>query len=48
MSDETIKTCIDVVLPPELMVEAAQKAIEENPANAPAPSITPGIGAGPC
>ena len=47
MSDETIKTCIDVVLPPEDMIEAAQRAIEENPANAPAPGVTTGIGAGP-
>jgi hypothetical protein len=46
MSDEVIQICTDIVLPPDLMVEAAKLAIEENPANAPATNVTPGIGAG--
>ena len=45
MSDELIKICKDIVLPPELMEAAMQQAIDENPANAPATNFTPGIGA---
>lgn len=44
---KSIKACIDVALPPDLMLEAAERAVEENPANAPAisrGSIPPGMG----
>jgi hypothetical protein len=47
MAKDIIKTCVDRVLPPELMVQAAAKAIEENPANAPVIHFSPGVGAGP-
>ena len=45
-----IKACIDVAPPVDQIFEAAQKAIEENPANAPAiprGSIPPGFGGPP-
>ena len=45
MSTQMIRTCVEVPLPPELAVEAAQRAIVENPANAPAVRFTPGVGA---
>jgi hypothetical protein len=47
---KSIRACVDVALPPELIFDAAQRAIEENPANAPAisrGSIPPGMGAPP-
>ena len=47
MSTQMIRTCVEVPLPPELAVEAAQRAIVENPANAPAVRFTPGVGASP-
>ena len=47
MAEDIIKTCVDRVLPSELIVQAAARAIEENPANAPAVRFTPGVGAGP-
>ena len=46
----TIKACSDVALPAELLLHASQRAIEENPANAPAiprGSILPGLGGPP-
>ena len=45
MSTQMIRTCVEVPLPPELAVEAAERAIAENPANAPAVRFTPGVGA---
>ena len=45
MSAKIIKTCVEAPLPPQLAVEAAQRAIGENPANAPAAHFTPGVGA---
>lgn len=47
MNTKIIRTCVDLALAPELVVEAAQRAIAENPANAPAVQFTPGIGAFP-
>jgi hypothetical protein len=34
MADSTIRTCIDRILPDELMLESMRCAVEENPANA--------------
>jgi serralysin len=45
MSAKIIKTRVEVPLPPQLAVEAAQRAIAENPANAPAAHFAPGVGA---
>jgi hypothetical protein len=45
-SRKSIRACVDVALPTELLFEAAQHAIEENPANAPAiprGSVPPGM-----
>jgi hypothetical protein len=45
-SRKSIKACIDVALPTELLFEASQRAIAENPANAPAiprGSVPPGM-----
>ncbi|HWM90347.1 MAG TPA: M12 family metallopeptidase [Thermoanaerobaculia bacterium] len=39
--------CLDVVLPPHLEVEAADRAVEENPSNLPVFRHRPGMGAGP-
>ena len=39
--------CVDVDLPPELQVEAAELAIEENPANLPVFRSRPGMGVAP-
>ena len=36
--------CLDVVLPPELQVEAAERAVEENPSNLPVLRSRPGMG----
>jgi len=36
MADEVIKACIDRILPDHLRIPAAQNAVKENPANAPA------------
>lgn len=47
MDSEIIRACIDVALPPDVMIEAAQRAIAENPTNAAVVRATPGIGAGP-
>lgn len=47
MSNEVIKVCVDKILPPEQRVVAAEKAVEENPANAPVFSFAPGIGVPP-
>jgi hypothetical protein len=45
-SRKSVKACVDVALPDDLLFEASQRAIEENPANAPAiprGSIPPGL-----
>jgi len=41
---EQLKVCVDRILPPDRQIEAADRAIEENPANSPIPtgSIVPG------
>ncbi len=38
------RVCLDVILPPELQVEAAERAIEENPSNLPVFRNRPGMG----
>lgn len=47
MCADTIRVCIDRVLPPDRLVEAAERAIEENPANAPVLRFRPGLGVAP-
>lgn len=44
MPAKTIKTCFDVILPPDQLMEAARAAVEENPENAPDTSTVPGAG----
>lgn len=39
--------CLDMILPPELQVEAAEKAVEENPSNLPVFRHRPGMGVAP-
>ncbi|HET9225354.1 MAG TPA: M12 family metallopeptidase [Thermoanaerobaculia bacterium] len=39
--------CLDPILPPELQVEAAERAIEENPSNLPIVRHRPGMGVAP-
>ncbi len=40
----TPRVCIDMELPPELQIDAAERAIEENPANLPVIRHRPGLG----
>ena len=47
MTKKIIKACVDRVLSPERMLQAAENAVKENPANAPAFSFSPGVGAAP-
>ena len=44
--EELSQVCIDMELPPELEVEASERAIEENPANLPVVRHRPGMGVG--
>ncbi len=46
-NNEEIKVCIDRVLPEDLVIPAAEKAIEVNPTNRPAVSFSPGLGVRP-
>ena len=39
--------CVDMILPPELQVEAAERAVEENPSNLPIFRHRPGMGVAP-
>ena len=39
--------CLDMVLPPELQVDAAERAVEENPSNLPVFRHRPGMGVAP-
>jgi hypothetical protein len=41
MAEESIKMCIDRVLPDDILIEARQRAIEENPDNVPIVSPDP-------
>lgn len=41
------RVCLDMILPPELQVEASEKAIEENPSNLPVFRHRPGMGVAP-
>ena len=41
---EQIKVCVDRILPAEQRIEAAERAIAENPANVPVISFRPGLG----
>jgi len=45
MTEETIHVCIDRVLTPDQAVDAAERAIEENPSNV--PILRPGVGIAP-
>jgi len=47
MSKKIIKACVDRVLSAERLLQAAENAVKENPANAPAFSFSPGVGAAP-
>jgi len=47
MNGQIIKTCIEAPLPPELAIEAAERAVAENPANAPVVRFTRGRRAAP-
>jgi hypothetical protein len=47
MTKTIIKACVDRVLPPERLLRAAENAVKENPANVPAFSFSPGVGATP-
>lgn len=47
MTDEIIKVCVDRDLPAELLAAAAERALEENPANAGVFSFSPGVGVPP-
>ncbi|MFH1009034.1 MAG: peptidase [Candidatus Latescibacterota bacterium] len=47
MTKKIIKACVDRVLSPEKLLQAAEKAVKENPANTPAFSFSPGVGAAP-
>lgn len=47
MSNDDIQVCVDRVLPDDKQVEAAQRAVEENPANAGVFSFSPGVGVPP-
>lgn len=47
MSADVVKVCIDRDLPPDLVVEAAERAVEENPHNVPVLRIRPGFGVAP-
>jgi hypothetical protein len=48
MAEERIpRVCIDMELPPELQVAAAEKAIEENPSNVPVVRHRPALGVAP-
>jgi hypothetical protein len=47
MCADVIKVCIDRKLPPDRFIEAAERAIEENPENAPVLRFRPGLGVGP-
>jgi hypothetical protein len=47
MSAKTIKVCVDRVLPPDLALQAAEAAVQENPANLPVVKFSPGMGAFP-
>jgi hypothetical protein len=42
-----IKVCVDRILPPDKLVEASRRAIQENPSNARSVHFTPGMGAEP-
>jgi hypothetical protein len=44
MADQTIKACIDVILPPDQLMAAARAAVGENSENAPDTSTVPGAG----
>lgn len=41
---EKMKVCVDRTLPPELAMDAARRAIEENPENLPIAKVRPGVG----
>lgn len=45
MPSETLRICVDRVLPTELLIPAAEKALEENPDNAGTFTVRPGPGA---
>lgn len=47
MGEKLPHVCLDMILPPELQVEAAEKAVEENPSNLPVFRHRPGMGVAP-
>ena len=47
MSEDRIRACIDRILDPSRRPEAARRAMDENPANAPIVRVRPALGVAP-
>lgn len=47
MPTDTVRVCVERPLPADRVMEAAERAIEENPDNAPVLRFRPGLGVGP-
>lgn len=44
MPTDIIKVCVDRILPPDLVMEASRRSIEENPENGGVVRVRPGLG----